>query len=531
MTARSSRIYSAAIFLGVSVVGALVALAPSVPAVAAVLILTVMALAALTTRLCGGWDGWERRRLSKWTAFSFCSHLFIGLAITSFTSAYKYFGPDAIYYHALSTGIARHWQGLADIPAVPAGKEGFPYLLASFYWVFGTQVALGVILNAGFAAALVPLLSDCTRTMFGREPSRYVAPIVSLMPSFLVWPSQLLREAGALMFLAVTAACAARLARRWRLSSAVLMVAALALLFTFRGFVALFVTGAVASGVAVSRRNMAAGLSTAVAVSLLLISVVAGLGVGREGYEATIDIGFQTASAARADLSNSAGSGFDVGADISSPAEAVAYLPIGLVRLFLGPFPWEVQSVRQMPALLDAFAIWALVPGTLRGLQVSIRRTSRTCLVLLLPPAGLAIVIALVIGNFGTLLRERTQVFVFIVPFIALGVAHSNPRRFGPARFIRWLAGGPLVAAEGVSSGSVTGHQVPALQHQCMMAALRPFRTLRRGFLRMAQRMQQAREALWALEGDAETPLSWRSVGQSPAISPVVAPRVDTSGP
>jgi hypothetical protein len=44
-------------------------------------------------------------------------------------------------------------------------------------------------------------------------------------------------------------------------------------------------------------------------------------------------------------------------------------------------------------------------------------------LVLLLPAFTTSVLLALAIGNFGTLLRERTQVAVLLLPFICLGLA------------------------------------------------------------------------------------------------------------
>jgi hypothetical protein len=41
----------------------------------------------------------------------------------------------------------------------------------------------------------------------------------------------------------------------------------------------------------------------------------------------------------------------------------------------------------------------------------------------LLPAIIISVELALVIGNFGTIVRERTQVVILLLPFIALGLA------------------------------------------------------------------------------------------------------------
>ena len=36
------------------------------------------------------------------------------------------------------------------------------------------------------------------------------------------------------------------------------------------------------------------------------------------------------------------------------------HLPYGLVQFALGPFPWQVRGIRQIPALVDVAVLWAL---------------------------------------------------------------------------------------------------------------------------------------------------------------------------
>jgi len=50
--------------------------------------------------------------------------------------------------------------------------------------------------------------------------------------------------------------------------------------------------------------------------------------------------------------------------------------------------------------------------------------------ILLLPTAATSCLLALAIGNFGTVVRERMQVVVLLIPFLAVGLAariHGHP--------------------------------------------------------------------------------------------------------
>jgi hypothetical protein len=129
-------------------------------------------------------------------------------------------------------------------------------------------------------------------------------------------------------------------------------------------------------------------------------------------------------------LSQTAASGFSEGADVSTPKGALTYLPVGFVNFMFGPFPWQMRNLRQLLALPDVLLWFGLMPALWRGILEGIRMTRRKSLLLLLPAGFTAVMLSLVIGNFGTAVRERIQVAVIVVPFIALGLAR---RRTGGA--------------------------------------------------------------------------------------------------
>ena len=67
----------------------------------------------------------------------------------------------------------------------------------------------------------------------------------------------------------------------------------------------------------------------------------------------------------------------------------------------------------------------------------------RQVLVHLLPAAALASMLALIIGNYGTVIRERLQVVVLILPFVAFGLAKRK------GLVVEMSADGKTAAAEG----------------------------------------------------------------------------------
>jgi len=81
-----------------------------------------------------------------------------------------------------------------------------------------------------------------------------------------------------------------------------------------------------------------------------------------------------------------------------------------------------VSGARQLPALADVIVLWALVPSIRRGLVFARRHHRREAALVLVPAAITACMLALLIANFATVVRERMQVVVLLVPFMAAGI-------------------------------------------------------------------------------------------------------------
>jgi len=165
----------------------------------------------------------------------------------------------------------------------------------------------------------------------------------------------------------------------------------------------------------------------------LMMLVIVTVGLGRSGYQAVENnSNLKYANNVRTDSAQSANSGFGSEVDISSPQRAIYYLPVGMFNFVVGPLPWQLGGVRQLPALPDAAVWWVLLPSLWRGLREGVRVLGRRVSVLALPALAVCLEMALIVGNFGALLRERCQVIVLVIPFIALGLA-TRAGRSDPA--------------------------------------------------------------------------------------------------
>lgn len=347
-------------------------------------------------------------------------HLTVGAVITFVPNFLYYFGIDAAYYHTGAAALARDWSNAVLATPLPSGKEGFIYLLAALYWIGEPSRASGLIANAGFAGALVPILWWITTSIFGPPEGRRAALLFLVLPGFVVWPAQLLREAGVLLLLSAVASAAIVASRALRLSSVALVAISCAALFTFRGPVALVVFVSTLVALAIGRSFRPSAIVGSALVLGLSFVLIVRLGVGSTGLRTASQIDLAQIDVVRRATADAA-SGFAADADVSTAKGALAYLPLGMVRFLLGPWPWQVVSVRQVPAVVDALAWWLLVPSIVRGIRRGWRRDRPATLVLLLPALFLTAGLSLGVANFGTVVRLRTQVLLLLIPFAAAG--------------------------------------------------------------------------------------------------------------
>lgn len=397
-----------------------------VPMVAGVLLLLAVCRAVRPA------DVRSARLIMTVAVAAFFAHVLIGILIGQSANFAHSLGSDATTYDSGARMIVDHWrQASSPLPPMSAGKEGFYYTLGALYWAFGPFQLAGLALNAFFAAALVPLLFDLTRRLFGDDAGWWAVVVVTLQPGLLVWPSQLLREAGVLFFLVVALSCANRLATRASFSGALLLAIDVGLFLTFRADVALIVAVGLAVGLTLGRRQVVGGFLIATTVLAMGVVLVVAVGLGRAGYRSSTTQTLSQVSAARTDLATTAASGFDRTANVSTPGRALKYLPKGLPSFLWGPFPWQVRNVPQLFVGLDALTVMALTPSIWRGWRRARLSIGRRRLLLVLPAGALAVALALLIGNYGTVVRERLQILVLLVPLAAAGISQRRAERAG----------------------------------------------------------------------------------------------------
>src|SRR5262249_48798099 len=124
-----------------------------------------------------------------------------------------------------------------------------------------------------------------------------------------------------------------------------------------------------------------------------------------------------------------AGSGYLLEETIATPADAAKYFPLGLLYFLTVPLPWQVGAIRQnliIPENLFWLAMYPLIAiGCIRAQK---NNQGGTFFILLLA-LGMCAVYALLAANIGTAYRMRSQVWLLMAPFAALGWDAWRQRR------------------------------------------------------------------------------------------------------
>ena len=360
--------------------------------------------------------------------------LLLRLALGAVIEVFKLrdvFGPDALTYDGIGQRLTEIWMGY-NVPndfftyvARSPGSSGWGmnYLVGGLYFVFGRSMYIAQSFCAVIGAMTAPLIYICAENIFNnKRVSRLSALFIAIFPSFVIWSAQLMKD-GLIIFLLVCAMTAIlRLRKKFDYLSIGLLIFALFGIFSLRFYifymVAVSVVGSFVIGLSTSMQSIVRNSI----IILVLGLTMTYLGVIRNANSDFEKYGnLERIQISRADLARSADSGFGADVDVSTPAGAIAAVPIGFLYLMFAPFPWQVKKISQIMVLPETFVWWMMMPVMLGGLWYTIRHRLRGAIPILLFSLMLTLSYSIFQGNVGMLYRQRTQLQAFLFIFIAVG--------------------------------------------------------------------------------------------------------------
>ncbi|MEQ8277356.1 MAG: hypothetical protein RMA76_02380 [Deltaproteobacteria bacterium] len=338
---------------------------------------------------------------------------------------WRQFAPDAVFYTLAGEAIRESWSSPNVDLALWFGKSKaifYPYLNAISHAVFGSSRYPLSFLNGVIAVAAAYNYGLLARRMYGPRAQRIAFMLSAFFPSLIIWTSMNIRESWSYFALSLVLLGADQLRQRVSVSSLGIMLSGLVLLSVLRAYlIPLVGTGLVLSFLVVRMRQLPyalMGLAVVVGAFVLFGDALGVTGVlGDDPLERVNVMRHQLAFG---------GSAYGSDVDTSTPMGALTYLPLGISRFLLSPFPWNISSWRQLIALPESIAFaYVLYYGIREAIRTGWRESSKGALLIFV----LAVTVCaygLASGNEGTAYRHRGQI-VFMV-FVLAGGAFTRRR-------------------------------------------------------------------------------------------------------
>jgi hypothetical protein len=387
-----------------------------------------LAIYACVLRLPEGERNWLLRLLLFALLLRLGTAALFGLAPST-----RFSHEDADGYEVIGLALANAWRGEGPpLHLAPyAGQNyGYFYICGALYSVFGRFPVVPAMFNGLLGTLTVFLIYRLTRRFFHVVVARRTALLISLMPSTILWNSVAIKDTVVTLLLVFSLLSCVRLKQRFSMSAFWGTVLPLVALQPIRFYMVYFLSIAIVASLLFDRgARFARGLPKLFLLLGGAALVIALVGLSSSTQEGVEFLDLSRVASYRQGMATTAHSGFAADADVSTPAGALAILPLGLAVLLLGPFPWQLTSLRALFAMPETLLWWALIPSLIRGLRYTLRNRFSECSPVILFAGLLTPAYALVHGNVGSGFRQRSQIFVFLFIFVAVGQYLKRCRR------------------------------------------------------------------------------------------------------
>ena len=342
----------------------------------------------------------------------------------------EFFGGDALTYDLLGSSVLNTWR--LGIPlsteasewARSGGGWGMLYLVAAIYAVVGRNMLAVQFFNAVVGAATAPVIFLCARHIFQNLRVAKVAALsIAFFPSLVLWSSQGLKDGPIVFLLGMAMLATLKLGERMNLKYLAVLILTMFAILTLRFYIFYMVAVAVGGAFIIGMRPVTSqSLARQLLIVLAMGLALTYLGVLRTaGTQMELFGNLQAVQTSRANLAQTAGSGFGQDVDVSTTAGALTVIPIGATYLLFAPFPWQLANLRQSITLPEMIVWWASFPLLILGVWFTLSYRMRQALPILIFTTMLTLAYSIFQGNVGTAYRQRSQILVFYFIFVAVG--------------------------------------------------------------------------------------------------------------
>ena len=366
-------------------------------------------------------DSGERLLLRRLLLYGFLVRLAVALALelSGFSTR---LAPDEDTYGGAGWRTALYWMDEVSLPDWRFSSKqplGYFYINAAFFYVFGHTAIPLKLVNALLGALTGRYVYFIARELFGATVAARSAQFAAFFPSLVLWSSVNIRDVWVIFLILFVSWHSLRIVKGRSILALVSVGLGIYAITFFRDY--LFFVVALPPVVAFligTRGNLGRNFFFAMLAAVgVLYLVERGAGAG-----AVPHMSLESLSQVRQDMAMGAGSAFQQDVDISTPGQALLFLPVGIAYFLFSPFPWQMTSLLKLFSLPEMLLMYYLTPSIVRGIVHTVRHRFREALQVLLLTALLTISYALGEGNVGTLYRHRAQAILFYLMFAAVGL-------------------------------------------------------------------------------------------------------------
>jgi hypothetical protein len=396
-----------------------------------------MATVTATTCLAAQHEEHMLRRL-YWQ--SFAVRVGVGVLAWVVTVAFELpFMEDAHYYDEQAQNVAYEWEhGRFTQWIVDSVQAGKPWIMFGFLAIFyvltgGLQLLPLIVAMYCLAVSWTPVIVYRTVRKLGHPPpaARVSGLLLAFSPSFVFWSGALYKEGLILLVISLQLYHTLNLQERFTWKSLWIVLLGLPVLFGLRFYLAMMMAVVIGAGLCMGRRSRYDSEATAMDVAIRQLLVIAVLLVGTLGMGISdiaadmlpgdLDESLARMQVSRVDLAATP-SGYLPTVDISSTDKALSFLPVGIAYFLSVPLPWHWGSLRQNLIIPESLFWLVLVyPAALLGLGAAFRRHFQGTILIVALIVALCCYYGLMVGNIGTAVRMRTQVWLLVAIFAGIG--------------------------------------------------------------------------------------------------------------
>jgi len=368
----------------------------------------------------------DRKVLSNIFIIGLFIRLFLAIMFNAYVEATVFAGDDRAY-EWVGSRLAKYWEtgNYCLLPRTYVDKIPYTIYNGVIYYILGHAPLVPKVINCFVGSFIAIYIFFITKHLFSRKAAILAALLTQFFPSLILWSTLNLKEALMIFALVLVIWKIITLQAEFRPLSLVLLLLPIMIIYYLRPYVLIFLfLSIIISTLIISERRKFFRNLTIIGIILLVgIGLLGQLGFKERFAQAVV---FERIDTLRAGITSYGGSAFYSDVDISTPTNALKFLPIGIIYFLFAPFPWVIRGFRYILTLPEILLWYFLFFKAIGGIHFTIRNKFRESAIILIFLVLLTTTYSLVLGNIGVAYRFRAQALPFFLILAAVGIVERK---------------------------------------------------------------------------------------------------------